>query len=445
MQGLKKVSLRIAVVTADGKAPEPKRLEFLKPIFKADDTLVPSSAKGLSTGKFDAGLFLGVCGSTPVSETAARVKLPVMAVEPYMGFHPYHAAFYRDLEARKGIILPALNPEEIADSIQAVRARKSLAGTKLLVVDMHTNDFRAKEVRAFTKGCRKHLGVEIIRRPASEMKSMASKYSDAQADKILDGWYKSVLEGSGEMNEKYMRQVAKLYLAERALLDETKALGITVEDIGAFLLSKPSEVMPNITYGPLVCEGFLAAEEGDIEVLASELLLMAGLGTAATMSNIYLGFRNRFRDLGDHTKYVPEMELEDVRQSMSDNHVTAAHFSASGVLPPSMMEEKRYKVMETLPAWPGQGMIMSTPKLGQVILARLTADASGIHTVPGEADTRLKGNQYGWYRGSWYIRIPSVMDFIGRCLYQHYAICPENRRFGVLQILTKNLLGLAER
>ena len=160
------------------------------------------------------------------------------------------------------------------------------------------------------------------------------------------------------------------------------------------------------------------------------------------MSNIYLAFRDQLTAAGSGKAYTHELELADFRQCVADNHVTAAHFSTSGVLPPNMMEEKRYRVREARPSWPGQSMIAATPKLGPVVMARLTPDAAGVHLVGGEADGLGFGDQYGWYRGRWFIRIPSAWDFIERCQHQHYAIGPENGNLRALKILTGNLLGL---
>jgi hypothetical protein len=284
--------------------------------------------------------------------------------------------------------------------------------------------------------------VEVLIRDVSELKERAAAQDDAAADRELKRWYAEVLEGPGEMNDAHMRQVAKLYLAQRAMLEETGAVGITPQDIGGFLTIKQPVTMPNVSSGPLVSDGFLVCEEADIEVLTTELLLFAGLGAHPTMSNIYYAYRDRFSALETHTQYTSEMELADCRQCLADNHVTAAHFSTSGVLPPSMMVEPRYRVREALPSWPGQSMIASTPKLGPVVMARLSSDASAIHLAPGEADGLGPGDHYGWYRGRWFIRIPDARDFAARCLSQHYAIGSAPEGHAVLETLCTTLLGL---
>jgi len=393
--------------------------------------------------EWDAAVVWAPCGSSITAGPLADAAVPSFAVAPPLVFHPFFAAFYREVERRGGITLPADDPQTIAASLQAVRARKTLRGMRLIVVDAHADDRRASEIAAFALGCRERFGVEVLHRSAGELQAQAAAVEDEAADRVLERWDAELFEGPGEMDAPHMRQVAKLYLAERALLDETGAVGITVDDIGAFLVVSPSHVMPNVTYAALVCEGALACEEGDIEALTSELLLHVGLGAHPTMSNIYLAFRDEFDALGTQEGYTFERERADFQQCIRDGHLVAAHFSASGVLPRDMMEEERYQVRQTLPAWPGQSMIASTPRLGPVVLARLTPDAGGIHLVPGQVDSRTVDNRFGWYRGRWFILVPSVPQFIAECLHQHYAIGPENGRMKTLEILAERLLRLS--
>ncbi|MFC1463102.1 hypothetical protein ACFLQU_05805, partial [Verrucomicrobiota bacterium] len=337
---------------------------------------------------------------------------------------------------------PAHTPEEITASVLAVRARKAMRQMKLVVVNSMHDEFRKEQLQNFAAGTRERLGVEILVRSIEELKERAAGHDDSAADNELRRWYAEVLEEPVEVDQAHMRQVARLYLAQRDILEETGAGGITPDDIGGFLTIAEPTVMPNVSYGPLAADGFLVCEEGDIEALTTELLLYAGLGAHPTMSNIYFAFRDRFTALDSHEQYTHELELEDCRQCFADHHVTAAHFSASGVLPPDMMEEERYRVREALPSWPGQSMIVSTPKLGPVVMARLSDNASAVHIVPGEVDGIATGDRYGWYRGRWFIRIADAKDFAERCLHQHYAIGPAPSRTDVLDTLCGKLLGL---
>ncbi len=437
------VPIRAAMVPEYDWANTPEYVAAVRTFLAPGDRLDVIKPSELATaGDIDIAFCTALCGPSALAARLAPTRIPALAFQSYRGFHPYHAAFNREFEQRGGIRLPANTPAEITASVRAVRARKALAGLKLIVAGVKTSDDQPNPMRIFAAGARDRLGVEILIRDGDEIKERAAGYGDADADRELKRWYAEVLEGPGEMNEAHMRQVAKLYLAQRALLDETGAIGITPQDIGCFLVIANPVVMPNVSYAPLVADGFLVCEEADIEVLTTELLLYAGLGAHPTMSNIYYGYRDRFSALASHKDYTAEMEEADCLQCFADNHITAAHFSTSGVLPPNMMRESRYRVREALPSWPGQSMIASTPKLGPVVVARLSPDASAIHWVPGEADGLGTGDQYGWYRGRWFIRVPDARDFADRCLHQHYAIGPVPGNTDAFVTLCTKLLKL---
>jgi len=434
--------IRVAALSACSEQVGEWAIELTRRLLSPGDEVAAVRADELSGFGADLAVVWDACGTTPISARLAELRIPTIALKPSFGYHPYDAALYRAIEGGGGIVLPADDPEESADSVRAVRAARTMQGTKLIVADTGDSEARKEEIRIFSEGCRKSLGVEIVVRTTEELRLCAAEYSDEDADAVLNRWYAEVLEGPGEMDQTHMRQVAKLYMAEKAMLEEHGAVGITPNDIGGFLTRPEGHIMPNVSYGPLVFEGYLAAEEADIEVLTTELLLTVGLGTHPTMSNIYYAYRDAFSTLQDSKQYTPEMELADCRQCMADNRLTAAHFSASGVLPPGMMEEPRYKVREALTDWPGQSMIVSTPKLGPMVMARLSGDASALHAVSCEADGFGPGDQYGWYRGRWFLKVPSAKDFAARCLHQHYAIGPIRSGQRVLDLLTTRILGL---
>ena len=435
--------LRVAVVAPGRRAPNDREMEAVGRLLGAEDEVVALADPTPHTLRSaDVVFAVSLCGHTPLSQVVATAGVPALPLHPHGGFHPYQAAFCRDLEARGGVRLPADEPEQSAASLRAVRARKAMSGIKLLVADPCDDPHRLDHVHAFQAAVRERLGVEVLLVNTDNIKEQARAFSDADADAELARWYREVLVGPGEMDKPHMRQVAKLYLAERKLLEETGAHGITPHDIAGFLTIDEPEVMPNVTYGPLVFDGYLACEEADIEALVTELVLFAGLGAHPTMSNIYFAFRDQFGSLASHRDYTPEMESADCRQCFSDNRVTISHFSTAGVLPPHMMEEARYTVRETLPSWPDQSMIWATPKLGPVAMARLSADAARLHLVYGYGEGLGFGDQYGWYRGRWFVRLPDARAFAARCLHHHYAIASDTGRGPVLDTLVRVLLRL---
>jgi len=382
------------------------------------------------------------CGWSATAAPAARSQVPCMALLPPLVFHPYAAAFNREVEERGGVLLPAGDPGQIAASINAVRAGQIIKSTRLLVVDDNEDNARAARIGEFAVACGTRWGLEIIRRPVSELLALAAEQTDEAVETEWDRWLADLLIDAGEMSREHMMQVVRLYLAERRMLAENDANGITVDDIGAFLTIPEKRIMPNCTYAPLTRNGYLCCEEGDIEALATEAILQAGLSMHPTMSNIYMAYRDALEEVQEGQNYTPEMERRDYLQCIDDNHLVAAHFSTSGVLPADMMVEERYRIREALPSWPGQSMTASTPRLGPVVLGRLNADASRIHLLSGVVDESRMNDRYGWYRGRWMIRVPSATSFTKHCIHQHYAIGRENSRSDVLDTLTRRILRL---
>jgi len=438
------VPIRAAAISSWSDKPGDANLAACRTFLKPGDTLEAVLPGQLSGGGYDMVFVTQVCGFSSLPPKVAAAGVPALCLEPYRGYHPYHAGFYRELRALGGTALPAWLPEDTEASVQAVRRRSALRGMKLLAVEPRGTGVRLAQLQAFDRACRERFGIEIVVRDTDELKERAGRYDDRAADAELARWYAEVFEGPGEADTAYLRDAARLYLAEKEMLAETGAVGITPQDIGAFLTIPKPVTMPNLSYGPLAFEGYLVCEEGDAEALATELLLQAGLGTRPTMSNIYFAYRDRFSALASYKDYTAEMELADCRQCFEDNRITAAHFSASGVLPPEMMVESRYKIRKTAPSWPEQAMISATPKLGPVVLGRLGEQARDMHVEYGEADGHGLGDQYGWYRGRWFIRLNSTREFAARCVHHHYAIAPDHGDHRCLETLLYGLLRMED-
>ncbi len=422
------VPLRVGIINAADKPLRDSQRDTAKTFLNDHDQLISIEHQDLShVEDLDVLIVADPCGPTPLARLIAQRGLPTLALTQHRGFHPYHAAFHRDIEKYGGILLPSEFPETIESSIAAVRCRRAITTMKLVVADGKANALATERIHQFAKNCHKQLGVEVVVRATEGLYQQADACEEQAVTEQLQHWHEHLFEEPLEMDESHMRQVVRLYLAQCAMLEEEQAVGFTVHDIRDFLQAKPSRVMPNVAYGALVCDGYLAVEEADIEVLATELLLCGALGEYPTMSNLYYSFRDQFDALDTFADYTSDMELLDCRQCFEDNHLTAAHFSTSGILPPNMMIEDRYRVRETLPAWPGQSMISSTPRMGPVAVARFGLEATSIHCVQGEITKLGLGDQYGWYRGRWFIQLPDTSRFAQQMLHQHYAIGPTPR------------------
>jgi len=438
--------IRAAVMYGWGDRPGDEYLAAVRDCLAPGDSVEPVDPERLAGGGFDVAFVTQMCGYSLLPKAIAAAGLPAMCLEPHRGFHAYHTAFNAELRSLGGMLLPAMLPEELEASVRAVRARRALRGIKLLVLEPTTktkeSERRRAQLSVFGKGCLERLGVEVVVRDTTEAQRRADACADAAADAELARWYAEVFEGPGEMGPDYMRKAAKLYLAEKELLAETQAVGIAPQDIGGFLQGPKPGPMPNVTYGPLAFDGYFVCEEADAESLVSQAILYAASGRRSTMGNIYYAYRDQFGALASYKDYTQELTLADCRQCFADNHITISHFSTAGVIPPGMMVEKRYRVRETIPAWPGQAMIWATPKLGPVVMARLDDQVTRLHLEYGEADGTGFGDQYGWYRGRWFIRMRDTRDFATKCLHHHYAIASDSGDHLCLETLLYTLFRL---
>jgi hypothetical protein len=392
--------------------------------------------------QWDAAIVWNPCGSASVALDIARRSIPCFALSPPLVFHPFHAAFIKEIEMRGGTVLPASTPAEIADSLDALRAKKQIWGKKLLVVNEHFGDEEGERLDRFKGRAEDRFGVSIVRRPAAELKVIARTFGTGTLDHELDRWYGEIFDGPGVMSQKYMRNAAALYMASREMLSESGACGIAIDGIGSFLSGPMRSTMPNLAYGPLMVDGVLTSEEGDAEILLTKLLFQYGLSTQALMSNIYLAYRDKFHTLRQDAGYEPELERADYEQCLADNHIVVSHFGTSGAIPPELMVEDKYRVQSLAPTWEGEAMVSSTPRLGPVVLGRINEQADCIHVETGIADATVFGEQYGWYRGKWTIKLPSVATFVENCQHHHYAIGQDHGKPGVFMTLTEKVFDV---
>ncbi len=379
----------------------------------------------------DLAACTNLCGyrTGELGSIIGNLGIPVFALDSHCCFHTYHAAFNQQVKRAGGILLPAFMPDEIKNSLTAVRNCKALSSMKLIQV----SNSPSKE---FADLLRKQTGIEVVFKSSDDLIQLAATFDAAVADRELERWYSEIISGS-EMPKEHMRQVAKLYLAERVFLEESGAVGITVSDISDFLLQPVKDIMPNASYGILVNDGYLACEEGDIEVLASELIIQVATGWQTTMSNLYYYYRDSFshkcKDLHD---YTDEMKQVDTEQCFTDNCVTLTHFGAYGVIPPDLAVPERPRIRNCpIPGWSEQSMIFAVPDCPQVVLGRIAPDASEMHVVYGVTEAVVNDDRFGWIRGRWIIKVPDARQFAEDCFHQHYAVGKDSGCRQILKVM----------
>jgi hypothetical protein len=379
----------------------------------------------------DLAVCTNLCGyrTGELGSIIGNLGIPVFALDSHCCFHTYHAAFNRQVKRAGGILLPAFTPDEIKNSLTAVRKCKALRAMKLIQV----SNSPSKE---FTDLLGKQTGIEVVFKSSDNLKQLAANFDDTVADRELERWYSEIISGS-EMPIEHMRQIAKLYLAERAFLEEFDAVGITVSDISDFLLQPVKDIMPNASYGILVNDGYLACEEGDIEVLTSELIIQVATGRQTTMSNLYYYYRDSFSLNGkDHNDYTDEMKQADAEQCFADNCVTLTHFGAYGVIPPDLAVPEQPRIRNCpIPGWIEQSMIFAVPDCPQVVLGRISPDASEMHVVYGKTESIVNDDRFGWIRGRWIIKLPNAKQFAEDCFHQHYAVGKDSGYRQILKVM----------
>ena len=369
------------------------------------------------------------------AEVIASVKKPVMFLEPSCAFHPYQAGARAALLRAGAVVLPTDCPEAMVSSARAVIAAKRLrAGKAMLFVADPDKDARLADT------AQERLGVTVEIHPVEYLKDEARRISDATAAATLARWKETSFSRIDGVDDQHLIGVAKLYHAEKALLESAGANALGVEEFGPFLFQKLP--MPNVTYALLKDEGFVCTEEADLGCLLTQMLFHAVAGAQNTMSNIYMAFRTEREKCG--SDYTPEKELADYRECLRDNCVVISHFSTAGSLPKNMMVEEKWEVRETIGAWPGQSMVYSTPKTGPVTLGRLHDDLANFDIYPGDTAEVRKLDSLGWHRCRWLVRLNSAKTFMETAISHHFAIAPGHPD-PALRILAERLLGICIR
>ncbi len=398
----------------------------------------------------DAVICLDAFGIGAFGRLLQAMPRPVLVMKRPLMWHPYDAQAKPYLEAWGCPLLPSDSRTSLEASLAALTARKRLQLDRLLVYVQGENVAPEQEAAA-PLAARLGCGLEV--RDVAELQGRAAEVSDAEAREVLARWRDEVLASAAQtLPEAHLVEVAKLYLAEKAAATECGATALTIREFEPFLFR--GRAMPNVTYAILKNEGILTAEEGDVGVLATQVLLRAATGLPNTMSNVYMAWRDAYdavpatvvarrRIDEDGVTYTRAMEREDFEQCRRERVVVASHFGSAGSLPLEMMVEDRYELIETTPAWPGQSMLLSTPRLGPVVLGRIGREALDLDLFIGKGIEVLRLERDDWYRLRWLIRTDTEA-FIAKARHHHWAVAqpPDGQ---ALALLVETLLGMELR
>jgi len=387
----------------------------------------------------DAALLLDPFAVLDQPDVMGAITCPLIVNSRPLMWHSYDAIARTFFERRGAPVLPSDSQEALEDSLAALAARARLARDKvLLFVGQRGRNQNCESAQHLPE----RLGIRVKVRDVEELKARAADVSLAAARDVLARWKRDVFNRvHPNVSEEYLVEVARLYVAEKAIAVEAGATALSVEEFAPFLFQ--NRPMPNVTYAILKNEGILTAEEADFGVLATMALLRALTGEPNTMANVYLAWRDEYERIGAAEEYTPAMMRRDYQQCLADGTVVISHFGSAGSLPSNMMEGSRYDVIEATPPWPGQAMLASTPRLGPVILARLHDDGNALDVYPGEGVAVRLLERDDWLRTRWMVQI-NAQAFVANAIHTHWAITwPPSRQ--ALDILCHKLLNVPVR
>lgn len=413
--------------------------EWLEPLVV--DGAFPDAELHRRAGEADVLLVAGNLEGLPSVDALAKVDAPMVMADPPLAFHSFQAPLRHQLQRRGVTMLPADDAARLGDSFRAVAARRWLRSSRvLLCTPPARHAAEAATWQAMDLAARQRLGVEVVRRPVSQLQERAAEVPERQARDVLDCWRKTLVGTvDAALPESHLLDVARLYVAEESLLAQTGANSLGVEEFESFL--RRQRAMPNVTYVMLKERGVTCTEEADLSCLLTELLLVAVHREQVTMSNIYTAYRDEFEK---HPKgpYTPENQRRDFEQCRSEQCAVIAHFSTAGSLPRNMMEGERYDILETLPAWPGQSMVHARPQKKPVLLGRLWEQCEQFDLFgPCPVVDVRENRDCGWYRGRWLVRLPDFATFVAKAIHTHYAIAL-NKHPDALRTLVRQLLKI---
>ena len=183
------------------------------------------------------------------------------------------------LPSKKDVFI-ALDFKDISESLKLLDIKKKIENTKILILN---SDFpfyieRVRPKCASAKAIKAKLGIEIEEVSYEEFLEKWSSTSLRKAKALAKEWIAKA-EGIIEPSEGDVIEVARLYLAIKAVLKERKGQALTL------IYEESPFPVPCLAYTYLRDEGIPAACEGDINSLLMMILLHHVAKRPAFMGN----------------------------------------------------------------------------------------------------------------------------------------------------------------
>lgn len=182
----------------------------------------------------------------------------------------------------------ALDIDQLQSLLCAVRAKKQLASTTaLLIGDGYPSHSQVSNPTS-PRVVEEKLGVRIIQRSIEELRKQFDAADECRAKRLAESW----LDGAAAVAEEAKKDIvetARVYLAMRALIDETGATAFTVDCRTWDLLMCEefrSFYSPCMGLTQLRWEGILGACEADICAMLTMCTLSYLSGLPAFLGNL---------------------------------------------------------------------------------------------------------------------------------------------------------------
>jgi len=242
---------------------------FLEPVVLKDEADTEELAKHACEA--DA-LFVYISGGMGFEalQTLWDIPIPIIAFSgentPMMGLYSLPV---EELEYHPNVTY-ALDHKEVIDQLRLLEVGKRLRNSKMILLGRHDRETYAWEQFPDTVIGKRKLGVDFIRVPWTEILPTVKEIHDTEAEAVAHRWMAGA-QRAGEPSSSQVKEVAKMYLALKAMLEKYDAQAVSV---GCLEIHLGLGIEPIcFALATLRDEGFPAGCEADASCTLTMLIL----------------------------------------------------------------------------------------------------------------------------------------------------------------------------
>lgn len=221
-------------------------------------------------GRYDGWLVYVACIWTGIPQFYAQNVHPVViADELFSGSGEFVRT--RSLIESKQLPVATVSSSDFSDIVNTVRlldVMAKLRKTKVLIISNDVNAWGATPDKV--KAAKDVFGVEVIRKSGDELHAVYETISEEDAAPVREQWMQDatcIVEPDGEE----IQRSAKMYLALRKMIDETRADAVSTDCLGLFQAGSVI-AYPCLSFFQLNNDGKTGVCEGDLRATISQLL-----------------------------------------------------------------------------------------------------------------------------------------------------------------------------